>query len=418
MFQVGLATIRDMADKPHHLDHGLISVSSLPIDDLLKELASRVGEVIDGRERLRGLLDAVIGIGADLELAAILDRIVAAACVLVDARYGALGVLDDSGGLSEFRTHGMSDAEIAALGELPTGRGILGHIIDTPAPLRLEELSAHPASIGFPPGHPPMRTFLGVPITVRDKAWGNLYLTDKGEGALFTEDDENLIKALAVAAGVAIDNARLYGELEATQVDRERLLIFRDRDRIGRDLHDLVIQRLFASGLQLQSIVHLVEPPVAAERVRSVVEEINRGIADLRAAIFSMHQDPEQHLSTTVRGLLVVVGQQLGFDPEVVFTGPVDSAVPEAIRIEALAMLREALSNAARHSGASRVVVALGVDQKVLSMTVTDDGCGIPPNAPRRGLANLASRAAALGGTFAFGDAEPSGTRLAWTFPL
>ncbi|SDD78818.1 GAF domain-containing sensor histidine kinase [Glycomyces harbinensis] len=407
-----------MADKPPYPRHGLTPVSSLPIDELLQELASRVSEVISGRERLRGLLDAVIGIGADLELAAILDRIVAAACTLVDARYGALGVLDDSGGLSEFRTHGMSEAEIAALGDLPTGRGILGHIIDTPEPLRLPDLAAHPASVGFPPGHPPMRTFLGVPITVRDKAWGNLYLTDKREGVQFTQDDEDLIKALAVAAGVAIDNARLYGELEASQADRERLLIFRDRDRIGRDLHDLVIQRLFASGLQLQSVVHLVEPPIAAERVRSVVEEINGGIADLRAAIFSMHQDPGQHLSATVRGLLGVVRQQLGFDPEVAFTGPVDSAVPEAVRVEVIAMLREALSNAARHSGASRVAVSVAVEQGVLTMTVTDDGCGIPATAPRRGLANLASRAEALGGMFTFGGAEPSGTRLEWTMPL
>ncbi|KPC73398.1 histidine kinase, partial [Thermoactinomyces vulgaris] len=138
-------------------------------------------------------------------------------------------------------TQGLSEAEIAALGEPPTGRGILGHIIEVPEPLRLEDLSKHPASVGFPPGHPPMRTFLGVPVKVGDKAWGNLYLTDKRGGGQFTDDDEDIIKALAAAAGVAIDNARLYGALADSQAERERLVVFRDRDRIGRDLHDLVI---------------------------------------------------------------------------------------------------------------------------------------------------------------------------------
>lgn len=390
----------------------------LPIDRLLTELASRVDEIVLDRERLRALLDAVIGIGSDLELAAILDRIVAAACTLVDARYGALGVLDDSGGLADFRTHGLSEAEVAALGQPPTGRGILGHIIEHPEPLRLADLSAHPDSIGFPPGHPPMKTFLGVPVTVGDKAWGNLYLTDKRGGGLFTEDDEDLIKALAAAAGVAIDNARLYGELAASQAERERLVVFRDRDRIGRDLHDLVIQRLFATGLQLQSVIHLVDAPEAADRINTAVDEIDGAISDLRAAIFSLHTGAEQTLPTIVRGLVGIVRHQLGFVPHTRFEGPVDTDVPEAVRIEVLAMLREALSNAARHAHARRVEVVLAVDDDHLVMTVTDDGRGIPPTAPRRGLANLASRAQALGGEFTIDSVEPSGTELRWRIPL
>lgn len=407
-----------MADTPPGPYDQDASAKRIPIDDLLAELGSRVGEIVLGRERLRALLDAVISIGSDLELAAILDRIVAAACTLVDARYGALGVLDDSGGLADFRTQGLTEAEIVALGDPPAGRGILGHIIEVPEPLRLEVLSEHPASVGFPPGHPPMRTFLGVPVKVGDKAWGNLYLTDKRGGGQFTDDDEDIIKALAAAAGVAIDNARLYGALADSQAERERLVVFRDRDRIGRDLHDLVIQRLFATGLQLQSIVHLVGESVAAERVHTAVDEIDGAIADLRAAIFSLHTDTDQAFSQTVRGLVGVVRHHLGFAPQVEFAGPVDDDVPELVRVEMLAMLREALSNAARHAQARRVTVAIEVAEGALRMRVSDDGIGIPPQAPRRGLANLASRTESLGGEFTIHSVEQSGTELRWSIPL
>ncbi|WP_199034901.1 GAF domain-containing sensor histidine kinase [Glycomyces salinus] len=392
--------------------------SHLPVDQLLAELSSRIDDIVVGRERLRALLDAVISIGSGLELAAVLDRIVAAACKLVDARYGALGVLDDSGGLVDFRTHGLSEEEIAALGEPPRGRGILGHIIDHPAPLRLKRLQDHPDSVGFPPHHPPMTTFLGVPILIGDKAWGNLYLTDKRGGGEFTEDDIAMIKALAVSAAVAIDNARLYAKLDASQVERERLVVFRDRDRISRDLHDLVIQRLFATGLRLQGALHLIEQPEAVTRVNAAVDEIDSAIGDLRAAIFSLHTDAETDLSTTVRGLIGVVRHQLGFSPKVQFNGQVDSAVDEATRIEALAVLREALSNAARHAAATHVDVELTVEDGMLTVRVADDGRGIPEHAQRRGLANLAARAETLGGEFKTEGREPNGTVLQWSVPL
>lgn len=370
------------------------------------------------RERLRALLDAVIGIGSDLELSAILDRIVEAACTLVNARYGALGVLDGSGGLADFRTVGLTPEQRAALGEPPQGRGILGYIIDHPAPLRLRRIQDHPDSVGFPPGHPEMTTFLGVPILIGDKAWGNLYLTDKHSGGEFTEDDVAIIEALAAAAAVAVDNARLYNELAASQAEHERLVVLRDRDRISRDLHDMVIQRLFATGLQLQGVLHLVEQPEAVARVNSAVDEIDGAIADLRAAIFSLHSDTETDLSATVRGLLGVLRHQLGFTPNVRFEGPVDSAVDEPTRIEALAVLREALSNVARHAQAKRVDIELTVDRGRLTVRVADDGRGIPEHAPRRGLANLAARAQTLGGTFKTGSREPSGTELHWSVPL
>ena len=193
------------------------ALSPLPrarLDDLLSELLARVGEVLDTQDRLRGLLDAVVGIASDLDLDSVLERIVRAACQLADARYGALGVLRPGPDrrLREFVTHGLTDEQRARIGDLPRGHGILGVIIDSPEPLRLNTLGDHPRSFGFPPNHPPMSTFLGVPIRIRDKVFGNLYLTEKQSGDGFTTDDEEIVVGLAAAAGVVIENARLYKE--------------------------------------------------------------------------------------------------------------------------------------------------------------------------------------------------------------
>ncbi|MFI7063631.1 GAF domain-containing protein [Kribbella sp. NPDC050124] len=190
-------------------------LSRVRLDALLQELLVRVDEIMEYQERLRALLDAVVGIGADLDLNSTLDRIVTAACELANARYGALGVVGPDGKrLVRFVTHGVTDEQIAAIGPYPEGHGILGLLIDHPEPIRLADLAEHPRSFGFPPNHPPMKTFLGVPIRTRDHAFGNLYLTEKTGGAEFTEDDERTVTALAAAAGVVIDNARLYADTE------------------------------------------------------------------------------------------------------------------------------------------------------------------------------------------------------------
>ena len=190
-------------------------LSRVRLDALLQELLGRVDEIMDSQERLRALLDAVVGIGADLDLNSTLDRIVTAACELAGARYGALGVVGPDGKrLVRFITHGVTDEEIAAIGPYPEGHGILGLLIEHPEPIRLHDLAEHPTSYGFPANHPPMKSFLGVPIQTREHAFGNLYLTEKTGGADFTEDDERTVTALAAAAGVVIDNARLYADTE------------------------------------------------------------------------------------------------------------------------------------------------------------------------------------------------------------
>ncbi|HZN76444.1 MAG TPA: GAF domain-containing protein, partial [Micromonosporaceae bacterium] len=188
----------------------MTELSRVRLDELLQELLDRVGEVVTSRERLRALLDAVVVIGSDLELRSTLERIGAAACELVGARYGALGVIGPDRRLAEFITHGIDPEVHAAIGDLPTGRGVLGLLIDDPRPVRLPDIAQHPQSYGFPPNHPVMRSFLGVPIRIRDQVFGNLYLAEKLGAAEFTEDDEQIAVALAAAAGVAIENARLY----------------------------------------------------------------------------------------------------------------------------------------------------------------------------------------------------------------
>src|SRR5215204_6183134 len=207
---------------------------------------------VAGARSLRQLLDAVLTIGLDLDLPAMLRRIIGSAVDLVDATYGALGVLDETGTrLSQFITVGIEEEDHHKIGHLPEGHGILGLLIVDAKPLRLPDLTEHPDSFGFPPHHPPMRSFLGVPIRVRDEVFGNLYLTDKTSAEVFNDVDEELIVGLAGAAGVAIENARLARRVH-------ELAVVEDRERIARDLHDTVIQRLFATGMSLQSSVGVV----------------------------------------------------------------------------------------------------------------------------------------------------------------
>ncbi|WP_344955139.1 GAF domain-containing sensor histidine kinase [Actinomadura miaoliensis] len=219
----------------------------LRLDDLLAELQARLEAARATRDRIHALLEAVVSIGSELDLETVLHRIIEAATTLVDARYGALGVISEEGErLVEFITVGVSDRQIEDIGHWPHGHGILGLLIKEPHSLRLTDLSRHPESYGFPPGHPPMRTFLGVPIRVRDEVFGNLYLTEKAGGAQFDEEDEAVVIALATAAGVAIENARLYEEtrrrerwLEASAEVSTALLSGTD----PREVTDLVAQR-------------------------------------------------------------------------------------------------------------------------------------------------------------------------------
>lgn len=372
-------------------------------------------EVADDDPLLR-LLSAIVTVGSDLDLSMVLGRIVESATVLADARYGALGVLDPSGTrLSEFHTVGIDEDLRNEIGSLPEGHGILGVLIDSPHPLRLPDLSRHPDSYGFPPHHPPMTSFLGVPVKVRGGVFGNLYLTDKRSRRTFTDLDEELVVGLAAAAGVAIENARLHARLA-------EVALLEERERIARDLHDTVIQRIFATGLALQGAARLVDRPEVAERIESAVDDLDLTVRHIRSAIFGLEaaRDRRGGLRREVLALVAEASGPLGFEPRVLIDGPIDAHVPEVLGVDVLACLREALTNVARHAGATRVDVEVVVTGGEVAVRVGDDGVGPPgPDDPRgKGLDNMASRAVRRGGRFVL-EARPGGGTVAeWVVPL
>jgi signal transduction histidine kinase len=338
---------------------------------------------------------------SDLSLPSVLRRIVESACELVDAQYAALGVLGPGTNveqirLIEFITAGAGDDTIRRIGHYPQGLGILGALIRDPRPLRLRNLSSDRRSHGFPEGHPPMKSFLGVPVRAQNRVFGNLYLTEKRGGGAFTAADEDLAIALAGAAGVAIENTRLQEQVRA-------IAVLEDRERIARDLHDTVIQRLFATGLGLQAVTHLTTKPEVADRIQQAVDDLDTTIRDIRGVIFALqaHERDQDSLRVLVIGLATQMTSALGFRPRVHFDGPVDAAIDDALGADVLAVLRELLSNVAHHAGAQSVDVYLLVGSEVI-LRVEDDGRGPGPARPQgHGIHNLGVRAAAHGGNFA-----------------
>ena len=559
----------------------------LQLDELLAELQGRLQVVMATRDRMRALLEAVVAIGSGLDLESTLRRIVQTAVGLVDATYGALGVIGDDRRLAEFIPVGLSQDEIKRIHHWPEGRGLLGMLVDDPQPLRLADIAAHPQSSGFPDGHPPMRSFLGVPVRLRDEVFGNLYLTGKRGGGEFTEDDEAVLVALGAAAGVAVENARLYDaarrqqrwiqasaevttrllsgseprevladvtrrarelsgadlavlalpdeegrrltiayadgdgaeatrglvlpageslsgrvlatgeplmsadfatderaaraargamsqigpaelfplgapgnvrgvltvgrrhgaapfppnqtdvvasfaaqagvalELAASRAEAARLELYEDRDRIARDLHDLVIQRLYATGMSLEGTMPMITRPEVASRITNAVDAMDETIKDIRATIFAL-QARDTADEPDLRGDIVALVEEmtgmLGFAPSLRLGAGLGTQIGTEVGEQMLAALREALSNAARHARASQVDVTVDVGPDgMLAAQVIDDGIGIPAEGRRSGLRNLARRAEKLGGELRLEPADPGadkpGTKLEWRVP-
>jgi signal transduction histidine kinase len=301
------------------------------------------------------------------------------------------------------------------IGPRPEGHGILGLLILDPRPLRLPDLHAHPDSFGFPPGHPPMSSFLGVPIRLRGVVYGNLYLTDKADEQVFTDVDQELAVGLAAAAGLAIENARLHDQARAAG-------LLDERERIARDLHDDVIQRLFATGLSLQAVAEMVTEPQAAERIMRSVDDLNVSIRHVRATIFELHErwSGRTNLRSDILAICDESAASLGFKPSCDIDGPIDSAVVEPTRGHLLLCLREALSNVARHAQATSAQVTIGVRHGRLVLSVEDDGVGYRPLPGQRssGLDNMHARADAVGGRFSIVARPSGGTIATWQAPI
>jgi signal transduction histidine kinase len=359
------------------------------------------------------LLDAVIAVGSELSLPVVLRRIVESATDLVDARYGALGVLDRTGtSLQEFIPVGMDDHTVDVIGPLPEGHGILGQLIVDPRPLRLPDLTRHPDSVGWPPGHPPMTSFLGVPLRVRGEVFGNLYLTDKRGGSAFTEEDEELAVALAATAGMAVENARLHGRVT-------ELSVVEDRERIARDLHDTVIQRIFATGLALQGIAARLEGDPSL-RLQAAVDDLDETVRHIRTTIFELQAPrlPGRSVRRELLDLAAEAGDALGFAVATRFDGPIDSLADDVVADHLGAVVRELLANVVKHAGAHQVDLEVQMTADEVGVRVLDDGIG--PHDPAQGgmgLRNLASRADELGGSFALTARSTGGSEARWWVP-
>ncbi|MEY3697026.1 MAG: hypothetical protein RJA41_676 [Actinomycetota bacterium] len=359
------------------------------------------------------LFKAIMNVVADLDLQTTLETIVTTAVNLVEAKYGALGVLSAKGGLQDFFHVGMEENQVKMIGHTPEGRGVLGLLVQYPEAIRLTDLSKHPASFGFPENHPPMKTFLGVPVRVRGDVFGNLYLTEKKGGDEFTAEDEELVTGLAAAAGLAIENARLFSKTQA-------IAVYEDRERIARDLHDLVIQQLFATGMTLESIARRSFDGPDTEKLNQAVEDLDRTIKQIRQSIYALTtaEIDGGSLRRRVMHEVETFTALLGTTPSLTFEGPVDSMATDRDTNQVVPALRELLSNAVRHAQATSVSVSLKIIDHHLALTVADNGVGIPEVATRSGLENLRKRAESLGGSFEISDNQPTGTIAKWIIPL
>ncbi len=507
----------------------------------LRALVARILDHTDdetGRDRITLLLEAAQTVTQELDLTQALQRIVEVARALVGADYGALGVIAPDGRLERFLHSGLTAEQAARIGDLPTGRGILGAVITEARTIRLDRLDADPRSAGFPPHHPPMGSFLGVPIRVGGAVFGNLYLTEGEGGAPFDDVDEAIITTLAATAATAIANSRLYErsqaesrwleaservthrllsgrmapddiaeiaetalavseslgvvlrlgsgtdalvarvgelgdgadsapsrltvpllgaedrevgsieivrrpgghsvepvdretverfarsvviarELALARLDEQRLALADERERIARDLHDHVIQSLFAIGLTLQSAVGDPSTPTGA-KLAAQVDAIDATIRQIRQAIYRLSTPPSADAYSLRARINTLVRQTLegeGLDSRLEFSGPVDTLVDTSLGDEVAAVVREALSNAVRHAQARAVAVSVAVRGAQVVISITDDGLGMPSGGRRSGLENLRARAVELGGTFAVGPASPRGTQVRWVVP-
>jgi signal transduction histidine kinase len=375
----------------------------------------------NARTRDRMLIEAGLTLAAELDLDSVLQHIVELAREITGATYGALGVLAPDRTIERFITTGISDADRERIGDPPTGHGILGLLIERQQPIRLPDLTADPRSYGFPPNHPPMRSFLGAPVRALGLVFGNIYLTDKQGADAFSDDDEAALVVLATQAGVAIENARLYAETQRAQVELRRLEVLEDRERIAKELHDGVVQSLFAVGMGLQGATAMAHDAEVAARIENAVEDIDRTIRDLRNYIFGLRPGilADRQLDEAIRELCAELEVRSG----VVTVAAVEERAAAELASRAgdvIQLVRESLSNVGRHADATTCRVTLRqLADGSIELEVDDDGRGFDIEAPRSGmgLTNLEARVASMGGTFLAASVAGDGTTVTARWP-
>lgn len=362
-------------------------------------------------QRLQSLISAILLIESDVELGALLRHLVRSAAELVGAQYAAMGVLDPSGSrISDFVTFGVDEETRRRIGSLPEGRGLLGDVIATHDTIRVDDLRSRHDSV-FPAHHPEMTNFLGTPIRTGDgKIFGNLYLANKRDGT-FTEEDEALLAVLGRATGLIIDQTQLREKVRS-------LTLLEERNRLARDLHDSVIQRLFAVGLTLQATLMAQLPATADGQINLAIDELDKTIREIRTTIFEISRH-EAGDTATLRGSILRVIDEIpaaaALHVDVSFDGPLDSAVGPECRDAVVMSLREMLSNVVRHAHASRAVVTVALRDHQLTMHVKDNGVGVTDNPGRgRGTGNLATRAHEFDGEFELGPNPEGGSIATW----
>lgn len=370
-------------------------------------------------DALYALDRATRAIAGELDVDRVLQLIVDSVRELVGARYAALGTFDTRGLIERFITSGISDELRRRIGPLPQGRGLLGTIIRDGVTLRIPDIARHPESYGFPPDHPPMGSLLGVPIRVAGKSVGNFYLTEKEGAAEFSDADEQLVEMFALHAGIAIQNARLHQEVQKLAIVDERL-------RISRDLHDGIIQSIYAVSLSLEDVPELIDEDAseAASRVDRAIDRLHTTIADIRTFIVGLGPDADGGLRSALELLARELLAGSGVELEIDLSGAavLDGRLSPEAGHELSQIAREALSNVARHSGASRASLSLQVEGNSAILEVQDDGKGFDPR--RRlgsghfGLANLRDRSAAVAATLAIESEPGAGTRIIVRLPL